>query len=118
MTHKFISQQNTATSLIEKFGEAATLKKGATLDESGTLPVTVAGASYAVNVVQLKQMAADKDGENARETMAEFIVEAVGGVPENGDSLTFGGLSYGVVSVSAVAPAGVALIYKVEARGA
>lgn len=108
----------TALRLLQRFGAAATLKRtsAAAYDPAtGTSAETVTSLSTTAAVFDYPQKYVDGTLILVGDKQAYL---AATHEPKQGDALTWwGGVDYTVVSVKAVAPAGVAVLYEVQIRG-
>lgn len=88
------------------------------LDETVYPPTLGATTDFSARIMQVMIRDADKDGENILDGDVMLMVSAAGAdAPQIGDRAFFWERSYSVVSVDLVAPGGVPLYYKVQARG-
>ena len=107
----------TALSLLQRFGAAATVHRtgSATYDPAtGTMTPTVTDHATTAAVFSYAQKYIDgtliKDGD-------QQAYCAPGVAVKQGDSMTWHGKRYTVVSVKPVSPAGVPVLYEAQIRG-
>jgi len=104
VTNDYLADQADADELIEEFGQAAILTRGAT-----DHPATVVVLDYANREV---------DGTRIQATDKRVLV-AAGGLeitPKPSDRLKIDGTGHAIVQVKPFAPAGIVVFFEVQAR--
>lgn len=96
-------------------GIAATFKSSSST--AGANPTTTF-TDYSCNAYQSDWRIAERDGTRIRMDDTRFFLSATSGVPspKKGDRLIFAGSTFNIVEVVPLSPAGVDLLYDVQAR--
>jgi hypothetical protein len=111
--------QDTALSLIEKFGATATIKRPATTAGAGAWNV-----SSQVSVTEIGKAVRTEyglyniDGSAIKVGDIKLLLAAkdLALIPTQGDILTFASIDYQVINIDPLAPADVIVVYKVQLR--
>lgn len=114
-------RDGSAKKLITKYGSAMTLRRVTSDTYNPSTGMTAAGTStdYACRGLTQDYTMREIDGTNIRFGDKKVLVSASGLaiLPISGDILVSGSNSYSVISVNALAPGEVAVLYTVQARG-
>lgn len=116
MTFDYATSKATADRLIERFGQAVTLKRPTNTGTSYN--PTVSWASHAGRAVVLNYDNRDVDGTRVLATDKRVMLSKASLSIEPGpqDRLVIGGVEHGIVSVMPLAPGGTTLLYEIQAR--
>ena len=118
MSYDYPKLQATATRLLTKYGQAATLTrwtKGAYNDDTLTTG-TGSSADLAVTVVEWDFTARERDGTLIRAEDKRFILGGADDAPKLNDKLKVGGVEWEVISVEETNPGGTVLLYVLHVR--
>lgn len=108
----------TARSLLDRYGQKMVFQRPTSgefnpdtgeVEAAGTVTITLVGISQSYTTEEV-------NGNSVLSTDRKLTVEATGEVPEVGDTVTLQNTTYHVHKVDPLAPAGQAVIYKVQAR--
>lgn len=117
MTFDFAKSAATALKLITKFGASATLIKRV---EGNYDPATgsniVTETSYTVKAVLLNYRANETNtaGSLVQAKDRKVIMQATTVTPDVSDTFTFNGVTYRVVEVKTLSPAGIAVLHELR----
>ena len=117
MNFNYPATAATATSLLERFGAAATIKRqSGTAYDPATGTSTQTYTSYATTAAVFDYAQKYIDGTLVQQGDKQaYCAPAV--VPEQGDRFTWQGRDYAVIAVKPVAPAGVPVLFEAQLRG-
>ena len=114
----YLAMQSTATSMLVKFGVAATFSRtsGSTFNPgaggyTGGSSVTVTGKA-----VRTDYRLSEIDGEVIQRGDFKLLFGAAAGAPEIGDAVAFNGVTYRCMGVDPASPADVVVMYVVRCR--
>lgn len=109
---------NVADKLIEKFGAPVTLTKtvgGGGYDENGD-PVVPSATTVTGDGVKLDFKQDEIDGTNIVAGDARLLLGSASGAPVNGMTVPIGGVTWRVMQVWPLEPAGVNVMYTLQLR--
>lgn len=117
MTFDYNKSAATALKLITKFGASATLIKRAEGSyDPATGSNTITETSYTVKAVLLNYRANETNtqGSLIQAKDRKVIIQATTVTPDVSDTFTFGGVTYRVVEVKTLSPAGTVVIHELR----
>ena len=117
MSFDYAATAATAQSLLLRFGAAATLRRttqGAYDPSTGAAVPTVTQLSTVAVVLDYPQKYVD--GTLIKQGDKQAFLDPTH-APAQGDELAWQGVNYQVVSIKAVSPAGVPVLYEAQLRG-
>lgn len=102
---------------LSEVGTLATIERPGALDETTYPPRPGAPVTLTFSAVIGTYTAKDRAGTNIAATDVKLLLSAgdLTAVPKTGDKVAVSGKQYSVVHVSATKPAGVAVVYEVQA---
>lgn len=102
---------------LSEVGTVATIERAGSLDETTYPPKPGAPVTLTFSAVIGSYTAKDRAGTNIAATDVKLLLSAddLTAEPKNGDKVVVSGKKYSVVNVTATKPAGVAVVYEVQA---
>lgn len=122
MTFDFAKSAASALKLITKFGASGTLiKRAEGAYDPATGSNTVTETSYTVKAVLLNYSYKDSNQLNQPSSLIQvndrkIIMQATTATPDVSDTFTFNSVTYRVLSVKTLNPAGVAVLHELQVR--
>lgn len=109
---------STASQLLTSFGADAVLSRtsGATFNAATGAYSGGSSSTFTSKAVRFDYEAREIDGEQVQRGDVRLVVEAANGEPLIDDNCLFDSVSYRVMSVSTLSPAGTDLYYELQLR--
>ena len=104
--------------MITKAGRSAvvTRTEGQSYDPATGAMTTGSGSVWAVQAVQSAYSGREIDGSTIQRGDAKFLIPGVSKAPQVDDIMTFAGIAWRVINITAVAPQGYPILYTVQGR--
>lgn len=105
----------TASRLIARFGQAATVTKPGAPGGDPWNPTPGTPTDHAVTVAVTEYTIEERSSDSIAESDLRVFMTA-GTEPTTADGLTIGGTSFSIVAVDTLAPDGVVIVYELQVR--
>lgn len=116
MTFDYSRSKATASRLISRFGQSATLTQE-TLTGPDYNP-TITETDYTVKVAVMEYSNLEVDGSSIQQTdrMAYLSTDGLSVTPQTDDKLTIGGQEHQIINVKPLSPGGTVVFYELQVR--